>query len=154
MSAEHENDQVKWQPEPNYHKEALVDGILIDEGLAYLLKYLWNAGVNTEYSCQGGEEVGDETNSVIAQAYITFLEKNSFDIAWLLITVLANKVGLQDQVKNVKYWYCSNEWCIQEESDLDPRVVVYILPNGPRKVLYMPAGDMALLNEEAVRHLA
>lgn len=36
------------------HVQVNVQGINVDEGLADLLKMLWDAGIWTQYSCQGG----------------------------------------------------------------------------------------------------
>lgn len=36
------------------HQQVNVSGIDVDEGLATLLEYLWEAGIATQFSCQGG----------------------------------------------------------------------------------------------------
>jgi hypothetical protein len=78
------------------HKQVRIDGINVDVGIADLLVYLWNAGVNTDYSCRGS------IDSLHASAYISFLDNKSFDIAWLLIVDLVNSLELQDVIKKYR----------------------------------------------------
>lgn len=35
------------------HRQVNVNGIDVDEGLATLLEYVWEAGIQTQFSCQG-----------------------------------------------------------------------------------------------------
>jgi hypothetical protein len=125
------------------HEQIAVDGIHVDAGISNLLKYLWTHGAYTDYSCQGIEYNSSRGIHQIF-AYITFLEKDSFDIAWPLIVDLANSVGLQDSIDQMKWWDSHEfKWHVLGPREGQGRV------GDPRVSLYMPPFDVVLLNDEA-----